>query len=262
MRRQPSVVAPCLPGLHSDAPSIRTAPPPPPPLFSDVKVHLNLGIAYSSLDDMPAAEAAFRRAAAVGPTDGRPPLALARLLAKLNRPAVTAEQHSNERPRVQPVHLLSLQRAQVPAPDAQEAIDEFYQAAQVDGETFDQVKSGVGTARAQQGRLAEALVNFQSAARMDPKNEKLAAALVQMPPMAERLATLQAGLSNAVPDLCGTPCQDVVDAASVSICSVTFADGCGDTPPPAGFRVDSLVSELCAHACAFTKLTASTKDEL
>lgn len=91
---------------------------------------LTLAVEYSQ------AEAAFREACAVAPDDPRPPLNLGRYLAKLSRPA--------------------------------EAIDEFYAAAVIDPEYFEEVKLGVGTARAQQGRLSEATLNFESASRMWP----------------------------------------------------------------------------------------------
>jgi len=189
---------------------------------NDVKSLLNIGISYTSVDDMDAAEAAFVQAETVAPTDGRPPLQLGRLLAKQNRP--------------------------------EEAIQSFYRAAANDVELFDEVKGGIGTAKAQQGRLAEASMHFASAHRMDPKNERLAAAVAQMPAQAERLELLQSTLANAVDSLCGTPCQDVVDSASLAVCSITFADGCGDVPPPAGFAPDTPVADLCAHACALTRL--------
>ena len=53
-------------------------------------------------------------------------------------------------------------------------------------------------------------------------------------------------------DLCGTPCQEVVDTSGVErVCSITWADGCGDAPPPPGFTAESTVAELCYRACAF-----------
>ena len=108
-----------------------------------------------------------------------------------------------------------------------------------------------------EGRLAEAVANFESAHRMDPKNQKLKESLSQMGALASRLENVQASVSNAVDDLCGTPCQDLVDSASIAICDVTFADGCGDADPPAGFLAESRVSELCAHACAYLQLARS-----
>lgn len=185
-------------------------------------MHLNLGISHSSLDETEEAEAAFRKAIAVGPTDARPPLNLARFLTKLYRPA--------------------------------EAIQLFYQAAAIDSEHFDDVKLGVGTARAQQGRLAQAVENFESAARMSPRNDKLRDSLVEMTANAERLALVQAKATNAVHDVCGTPCQDVVDAGSITMCAVRWRDGCGEAPPPAGFSAESTVAEVCALSCAYSKL--------
>ena len=67
-------------------------------------------------EDARQAEAAFRQAVQVAPNDARPPLNLGRYLAKLSRPA--------------------------------EAIEQFYEAAVIDAEYFDEVKLGVGTARA------------------------------------------------------------------------------------------------------------------
>ena len=59
-----------------------------------------------------------------------------------------------------------------------------------------------------------------------------------------------AGDANAVADVCGTPCQDVVDASGTGACAVTWAQGCGDTPPPDGFSADATVEALCPLACA------------
>ena len=101
---------------------------------NDVKAYVGLGISYTSADRMEEAEAALRAATDdVAPGDARPPLNLGRLLAKLSRPA--------------------------------EAISSFYTSALRDPEYFDQVKYGVGTARAQQGRLSEARHNFRSVKR-------------------------------------------------------------------------------------------------
>lgn len=189
---------------------------------SDVKTYLNLGISHSSLDEAEEAEAAFRRASVVGPTDANPPLNLARFLAKMYRPA--------------------------------EAIHGFYRAAALNSEVFDEVKAGVGTARAQQGRLGEAVTNFESAARMSPSNKKLQDSLAAMAVNAERLAQSQARLANAVDDICGTPCQDVVDQGSISMCDLTWQDGCGDVPPPEGFAASATVAQLCAHTCAYSTM--------
>ena len=114
-----------------------------------------------------------------------------------------------------------------------------------------QVKLGVGTARAQQGRLGEATTNFESASRMAPKNEKLKASLEEMRTRAAALEAAAASTSNAVSELCGTKCQDVVDTSGFNVCGITWADGCGDAPPPDGFSVESRVADLCGHACAF-----------
>ena len=187
------------------------------------QVLLNLGISHTSLDEFEEAEAAFRRAAAAAPKDGRPALSLGRLLTKLTRPA--------------------------------EAIEQYYFAALKDPDLFDQVKAGLGTAKAQQGRLAEATENFESAHRMDPANEKLKSALAEMASTAEALAAKQEAMENAVGELCGTPCQEVVDTSGVAACAATWVQGCGEEPPPAGFTPASTVAELCAHACAFHLFT-------
>lgn len=189
----------------------------------DVRLWINIGVAYSGTDDVEKAEAAFREAVAVAPNDPRPPLNLGRYLAKLSRPA--------------------------------EAIEQFYAAAVIDPEYFEEVKLGVGTANAQQGRLREATKHFASASRMNPKNEALKASLADMEERAAELETFQVGLSNQAGELCGTPCQDVVDTSGYAICDVTWAGGCGEeTPPPEGFTPESTVAELCSHACAFYQL--------
>ena len=121
----------------------------------DVKVWINLGIAYSSYDAATEAEAAFRQAVAVAPGDARPQLNLGRMLAKLSRPA--------------------------------EAIESFYSAALIDPEYFEDVKLGVGTARAQQGRIGAAVEDFKSALRMNPSLEQVNRALG--PPATLRMAS-------------------------------------------------------------------------
>ena len=72
-----------------------------------------------------------------------------------------------------------------------EAISSFYEAAVIDAEYFGEVKLGVGTARALQGRLSEAAVHFASAQKMDQKNEKLKASLAEMTAKAEQLEAVQ-----------------------------------------------------------------------
>ena len=189
---------------------------------ADVRLWINIGVAYSggTVDDVEQAEAAFRMAVEIAPSDARPALNLGRYLAKLSRPA--------------------------------EAIEQFYAAAVIDAEYFDEVKLGVGTARAQQGRLKEATEAFESASRMSPKNEKLKSSLGEMSRTAAEVALFTLGLSNAVDDLCGTPCQDVVDGSGVwQVCGISWSDGCGEETPPDGFTAASKVSELCALSCAF-----------
>ena len=90
----------------------------------DVKAWLNLGISRTSAGEHAEAEAAFASASAADPQDPRPPMNLGRLLASLSRPA--------------------------------EAVASFYAASALNSEYFDEVKLGVGTARAMQGRLQQA----------------------------------------------------------------------------------------------------------
>jgi len=200
---------------------------------SDAMTWINLGIGLSFYE-ADEAEAAFRRAVELAPTDtrtvGLAPLNLGRYLAKLSRPA--------------------------------EAIGAFYQAAAADAEYFEEMKLGVGTARAQQGRLREALEHFQSASRMKPSNAALRESLVEMESKAALVEALAAAHPNAVAELCGTPCQDVVDAAGVTVCGITWADGCGEgVAPPEGFNAASTVVELCSSACAFHTLQLREAEE-
>ena len=37
---------------------------------------------------------------------------------------------------------------------------------------------------------------------------------------------------------------------------MSWSDGCGDAPPPAGFDAQAKVGQLCAHACAYARLQA------
>jgi len=191
----------------------------------EAKAWLNLGISYNAQGRNDLAEETFQKASVALPNEALVPLTLAKMYAKLDRPA--------------------------------EAIDQYYGAAVLNSEYFDEVKLGVGTARAQQGRLAEATVNFESASRMAPKNKKLADALVGMRSGSQKLAEASADFSNAVADVCGTPCQDIVDTNSYNICAVTWGDGCGDAPPPAGFDATSTVADLCRKSCAAFVLGAS-----
>lgn len=239
------------------------------------QAHLNLGIAHSSFGEAAEAEASFRAAMEADPSDARPPLNLARApprhhhdLLLLHCTTTTISSYFTEppppppRPTFPPRQARYLVKLGRPA----ESIAAFYAAAVTNSEYFGEVKLGIGTAQAQQGRLAEAVLSFESAHRMDLQNEKLAASLETMRTNAEQLAALQAGLRD-VPDLCGTPCQDVVDSGSVAMCEVTWADGCGDAAPPAGFSAASTVGQLCAHACAYAQLArqqgaAAQKEEL
>lgn len=194
----------------------------------DISALLGLGVCYTSLDDTEKAEEAFRTAARVGPADARPALHLGRLLLKSARPA--------------------------------EAIASFYNASAIDAEYFEEVQVGVGTARAQQGRLVEAEASFNSALRINPTNEKLAVALPRLSVNAQDLRRLQTSLTNAVADVCGTYCQELVDTHGILMCGVTWEQGCGDEPPPDGFNAGSTVAQLCAHACAASAVMAQQAD--
>ena len=68
---------------------------------------------------------------------------------------------------------------------------------------------------------------------------------------AEELEEAAAGLEDSVDDLCGSPCQDVVDSAGYRVCAITWADGCGEAAPPTGFTASSAVWQLCERACAY-----------
>ena len=91
---------------------------------------------------------------------------------------------------------------------------------------------------------------------MSPKNSKLADSLAQMRAGAEQLAEVAASFVNAVDDVCGTPCQDIVDGSGTAVCAVTWAEGCGDVPPPPGFSGESTVGQLCKSSCAVTLMGA------
>ena len=181
-----------------------------------------LGVALSALEADEAvveAEAAFRRACTTAPEDARAPLNLGRYLAKLSRPA--------------------------------EAIASFYEAAGADAEYYEEAALGIGTARAQQGRLREAVGRFEAALRISPGNERLRASIGPMTMNAEAVEVALGGAEDAVADLCGTPCQKVIDGAGYTVCAIMWADGCGEIPPPQGFTAQSTVAELCRKTCAF-----------
>ena len=127
---------------------------------------------------------------------------------------------------------------------------QLYEASGIDAEYFGDVALGVGTARAQQGRLREAIGSFEAASRLDPANARLRASLDPMAAKAEAVEAATAGDVNAVGDVCGTPCQDVIDASGYAACAVTWAVGCGEVPPPPGFTPESTVAELCRSSCA------------
>jgi len=189
----------------------------------DVKAHLNLAVSHSSLDELDEAEAAYLAAGRVAPTDGRPPLNLARFLVKLQRPA--------------------------------EAVAAFRLAATLDGANEKDAMLGEGTARAQQGRLEEATASFAAALASDPGDGQLQASFDAMSAQAAALASVQASTTNALPDICGTPCQDVVDYNSLAMCELTWEAGCGDAPPPSHFSKESTLQELCGYSCAYSRLT-------
>ena len=127
---------------------------------------------------------------------------------------------------------------------------QLYEASGIDAEYYGEVALAVGTARAQQGRLREAIASFEAASRLAPDNERLRDAIAPMEAKAEAVERATAGDVNAVADVCGTPCQDVVDASGTAACAVTWATGCGETPPPPGFTGESTVAELCRRSCA------------
>jgi hypothetical protein len=85
----------------------------------------------------------------------------------------------------------------------------------------------------------------------DRSDAKLKASLEEMRSTAAKVEAYSVGMSNALTELCGTPCQDVIDASAISVCAISWADGCGDAPPPDGFSAQSTVAELCGLSCAF-----------
>lgn len=180
---------------------------------------INLGVALSAGEDTEAeTEAAFRSGVEVGSNDARAPLNLGRYLAKLSRPA--------------------------------EAIHYFDAAASMDAEYAAEAKLGVGTARAQQGRLREATAHFMSASAMRPADAKLQEAIGEMEQKAEQIERNRAA-EDAVAEVCGTPCQDIIDSVGTAICASSWTEGCGDAEPPSGFHGGSTVAELCPRACAY-----------
>ena len=104
-----------------------------------------------------------------------------------------------------------------------------------------------------QGRLREAIADFEAASAIDPADARLAASLG---PMRARADAIEAAVEGAedgagADGVCGTSCRDVIDASGVAVCAVTWAQGCGeDAPPPAGFTAESTVAELCRRTCA------------
>ena len=52
---------------------------------------------------------------------------------------------------------------------------------------------------------------------------------------------------DATVSVCGTSCQKIIDFGAP--CSITWADGCGETPPPANFTSESTLYELCPNEC-------------
>ncbi|KAL1529053.1 hypothetical protein AB1Y20_000016 [Prymnesium parvum] len=182
--------------------------------------HLGLGVSYASLEAFDAAEAALLAAAAADEEDARASLQLGRLLTQLSRPA--------------------------------EAVHHFYAASARDGLRFGEVAAAVGTARGLQARLAQAAASFEAALRVHPQNEKLARAASGMRRRAALLAA--SGAEDAVAEVCGAGCQQLLDAHGLRICAVSWRDGCGDEPPPPGFTPESTVAQLCARACAATRL--------
>jgi len=177
------------------------------------------GVRLSAVDGKEEeAVAAFAKAVSIAPQDARTHITLGRYLLKLSRPA--------------------------------SAIEHFYSGGGVDAEYFEEVATGVGTARAQQGRLRQSVSYFECAARINAADEKLRNAIMQTTHLAEAVEATTAGVVNVVDDVCGTPCQQVVDDSGIGVCAVSWVDGCGDVPPPVGFGPQSIVAELCAQTCA------------
>jgi tetratricopeptide (TPR) repeat protein len=185
---------------------------------TDVATWINLGVALSAGEHTEAeTEAAFRSGVDAGANDARAPLNLGRYLTKLSRPA--------------------------------EAIHYFDRAASVDAEYLADVELSIATARAQQGRLREAIDHFMRASTMRPTDTKLQEAIVEMQLNADQVER-QRATADAVAEVCGTPCQDIIDGAGTAVCASSWFEGCGDAEPPSGFHGDSTVAEMCPRACA------------
>lgn len=245
-------------GSHSEARYVFEAAADSNPMDADAQ--LGLGRALSELDDHVGAVEALRTAAELRPHDSEIWISLGVALTPMAltgeaedeevvdafRNAAAAGAHNPKGPLNLARYLMQLSRPE-------EAIENFYAAAGIDPDYFEEVKLGVGTARGQQGRLREALESFQSASRLNPSNEALQASLVSMEQNAEQVEKASAGVENALSDVdgvCGTPCQEVVDGGGLGMCAVTWAGGCGDIPPPPGFTAESTVADCCRASCA------------
>ena len=159
---------------------------------------MEVGHAYMTrtLNDVVAAENSYLKAADVAPTHAAPHLALGRLLAQRSR--------------------------------LEEAVGHFRAAHSSEKEAFGEAKlaMAVGTARAQQGRLGEANANYAAALRLNPADAKLAASIAGMEATAKTVEAYASRVQNAVDALCGTPCQDIVDASGVKSCAETWTERC------------------------------------
>ena len=188
-----------------------------------VQLWMEVGHAYMTrtLNDVVAAENSYLKAVDVAPTHAAPHLALGRLLAQRSR--------------------------------LEEAVGHFRAAHSSDKEAFGEAKlaMAVGTARAQQGRLGEANANYAAALRLNPADAKLAASIAGMEATAKTVEAYASRVQNAVDALCGTPCQDIVDASGVKSCAETWTERCAAVQPPEGFDAQSTVAKLCSNSCAF-----------
>jgi len=234
------------------------AEPPPipevPPRSDEVAALCDSAAELAERGDASGAAETYREALALAPQDAVAWMALGVQLSTLDgteeetleafETAVTVADGRDARPAI----TLGRYYAKISRP--QDALSMFYAATAADVEYFEEAKSGAGTARAQQGRLREALADFEAASRLAPQNDRLRSAVASTAETLERFEAFSAG-ENAVADVCGTPCQDIVDASGVGVCAVTWEQGCGNTPPPPGFEATATVAELCEGACAF-----------
>ena len=188
---------------------------------------MEVGHAYMTrtLNDVVAAENSYLKAVDVAPTHAAPHLALGRLLAQRSR--------------------------------LEEAVGHFRAAHSSDKEAFGEAKlaMAVGTARAQQGRLGEANANYAAALRLNPADAKLAASIAGMEATAKTVEAYASRVQNAVDALCGTPCQDIVDASGVKSCAETWTERCAAVQLSEGFDAQSTVA-VCSNPAPLPVLPA------